>query len=257
MTAKKFVLMALVAIVAAQILPGLPETIESDKNVSKRAIAATEIDALTLSQYSNTLALAQRQIEELRESLKDEAVFSSVEEEKANVIEESSGEGVFNVPFYSQFADISRPEWRKIGCGIASLGMIIDFYKPTVSIDTLLDQGIASNAYLRNAGWTHAGLIGIARKYGLDGATHSFPGSKEAAFEKLKGALAVGPVMASVHYTFEPTNPIPHLVVINGVENGLVYYNDPAEKEGGGSVSIEKFKRAWKNRYIEIRPVNS
>jgi hypothetical protein len=79
---------------------------------------------------------------------------------------------------------------------------------------------------------------------------------REAAFSALTKVLEEGPVMASVHYTFEPTNPIPHLVVVNGVRDGLVYYNDPAEPQGGGSISKEKFQRAWKQRYIEIRPIS-
>jgi ABC-type bacteriocin/lantibiotic exporter with double-glycine peptidase domain len=58
-----------------------------------------------------------------------------------------------------------------------------------------------------------------------------------------------------VHYTFEPTNPIPHLVVITGVQDGMVHYNDPAEEFGGGTLSVEKFKAAWKQKYIVIRPV--
>jgi predicted double-glycine peptidase len=59
--------------------------------------------------------------------------------------------------------------------------------------------------------------------------------------------------MASVHYTFQKSNPIPHLVIINGIENEKVYYNDPAEKNGGGSISVTQFQSAWKKRYIEFR----
>jgi predicted double-glycine peptidase len=75
------------------------------------------------------------------------------------------------------------------------------------------------------------------------------------AFAALEDATAVGPVMTSVHYTFEPTNPIPHLVVVSSINDGLVYYNDPAEPNGGGSISIAQFQSAWKKRYITIRPV--
>jgi hypothetical protein len=76
------------------------------------------------------------------------------------------------------------------------------------------------------------------------------------AFRAFADVLEDGPVMASVHYTFEPTNPIPHLVVITGVKDGLVYYNDPAEASGGGSLSIAKFQSAWKKRYIDIKPIS-
>lgn len=164
--------------------------------------------------------------------------------------------GVFTVPFFSQFTDITPVEWKKVGCGIASLAMLVDFYKPgSASVDELLQDGIASGAYLSNAGWTHAGLINIAKQFGLRGESRSLADlSMTDAFDKLATVVSDGPVMVSVHYTFEPTNPIPHLVVVNGVRDGKVFYNDPAEVSGGGSLSIDKFKSAWKKRYISIRP---
>lgn len=159
------------------------------------------------------------------------------------------------VPFYSQFADISMASWQKVACGIASVAMIIDFYGDSVLPDVLLDEGIARGAYLTNAGWTHAGLIGLAADYGLSGSTVSLAHlSTRDAFYELEQVMKEGPVMVSVHYTFDPSNPIPHLVVVNGVKDGRIYYNDPAEGAGGGHISIEQFKTAWKKRYIEIRP---
>jgi uncharacterized protein YvpB len=164
---------------------------------------------------------------------------------------------VFSVPFYSQFSDITSTVWKKSGCGVTSLAMLIDFYKPgTVKVDTLLKEGITAGAYLQDAGWTHAGLIGLSKKYGFGGQAYDMGGSTmDTAFTKLTSALNTGPVMASVHYSFDPQSPIPHLVVINGVKDGMVYYNDPAEKGGGGAISITKFQKSWKKRYIEIRPL--
>lgn len=164
----------------------------------------------------------------------------------------------FDVPFYSQFADITSPRWQKVGCGIASLAMLIEFYKPgSVKVDTLLDEGISAHAYLDSAGWTYAGLIGISNKYGLGGTSHDIAKlTMKDAFSELKTAVSEGPVMVSVHYTFDPKNPIPHLVILNGIEGDRVYYNDPAEKSGNGSISISTFQNSWKKRYIEIRPLS-
>lgn len=162
-----------------------------------------------------------------------------------------------SVPFYSQFTDISSPRWQKVGCGIASLAMIIDYYNDSAAldVDSLLNTGISSGAYNSDAGWSHAGLISLAGDFKLTGASHSLAHlSATAAFAELEEALDNGPVMVSVHYTFEPTNPIPHLVVVNRVSDDKIYYNDPAEENGDNSISIEKFKRAWKQRYIELRP---
>lgn len=164
---------------------------------------------------------------------------------------------VYTVPFFSQFTDITPVNWKKVGCGIASLSMLVDFYVPgAASVDELLQQGIAAGAYLTNAGWTHAGLINLSRQFGLGGESRSLASlSMTDAFNELTKVVNEGPVMVSVHYTFEPTNPIPHLVVVSGVRDGKVFYNDPAEVSGGGSLPIEKFKSAWKKRYISIRPV--
>lgn len=167
-----------------------------------------------------------------------------------------SESAVHSVPFYSQFSDITAPAWQKVGCGIASLAMLIEFHtEQKVSVDALLTRGINAGAYLDNAGWIHAGLINLSKTYGLTGESVSLSHlSMDEAFSKLQTVLERGPVMVSVHYTFEPTNPIPHLVVITGVKDGKVFYNDPAEAAAAGSLSIEKFERAWKKRYISIVP---
>lgn len=163
---------------------------------------------------------------------------------------------IHNVPFYSQFTDITPVEWRKVGCGIASTAMLIDFYSSEkVDVDALLQQGINSNAYLDDAGWTHSGLINLSKSFGLDGASHSLTHlAMNSAFTELKQVVEEGPVMVSVHYTFQPTNPIPHLAVVTGIDDERVYYNDPAESAGQNSISIEQFQSAWKKRYIDIRP---
>jgi predicted double-glycine peptidase len=162
------------------------------------------------------------------------------------------------LPFFSQFKDISSPKWQKVGCGIASLAMLIAYYEPgVVEVDTLLSEGISAHAYLDSAGWTHAGLIGIAKKYGLGGASHDLAGlTMNDAFDELKTVVAEGPVMVSVHYTLDPQNPIPHLVVLQSITDDLVYYSDPAEKIGNSTISITRFESAWKKRYIEIRPLS-
>ncbi|OIO31587.1 MAG: hypothetical protein COZ49_02950 [Candidatus Yonathbacteria bacterium CG_4_10_14_3_um_filter_47_65] len=165
----------------------------------------------------------------------------------------------FDVPFYSQFRDISDAEWQKRGCGIASLAMLIDFYKPgEVSADTLLDEGIASGVYQDGAGWKHQGLALLANDHSLRGVSYDLSSKDmDTAFAQLENALKDGPVIASVYYTFDPKSPIPHLVVVSGVDNDIIYYNDPSDTSGGGSISTVTFKRAWKKRYITVRPLLS
>ena len=162
---------------------------------------------------------------------------------------------IAQVPYYSQFKDISSPKWQKVGCGITSLGMILDYYLADApSIDTLLSQGIKAGAY-SPAGWTYSGLIGVAKKYGLNGTTYDLASQgQSAALSALKAQLKNGPVIASVHYKFDPKNPIPHLVVVDGTDGEYVYYNDPASVGADKKIALSTFLKAWKMRFIVIRP---
>jgi predicted double-glycine peptidase len=221
------------------------------------ATAASERSRQTSATYQQ-IEVLQNRIVELRSQL---TYLQSLSSANILLLGESAASRSKSesqtVPFYSQFTDITKPGWQKIGCGIASVAMLIDYYSDEhIDVDRLLERGIANNAYLSDAGWIHSGLIGLSQSYGLDGRSMSLAHlSSDAAVNELTKVLTDGPVMASVHYTFQPSNPIPHLVVINAITDGTVYYNDPAEAAGNGSLSIEQFKRGWKQRYIVIRPV--
>ena len=164
--------------------------------------------------------------------------------------------GIPDVPFYSQFKDIQSPTWQKVGCGITSLAMMINFYEPdAVSVNALLKLGIAAGAYDPNGGWIAQGLISLSNQYGLDGVRYDLSGSGTGtAFDRLGSYLKGGPVIASVHYKFDPKSTIPHLVVINGVRNNIIYYNDPAAKTGEKQISVADFLKGWKQKIIVIRP---
>ncbi len=160
------------------------------------------------------------------------------------------------VPFYSQFKDITSTKWQKVGCGVTSLAMIIDYYSSeTISVNTLLTRGIASGAYADSTGWAHQGLISLSKKYNLNGSSYDVSDLKtDVALTKLESYVDGGPVMASVHYKFDPKSTIPHLVVITGIKDGTVYYNDPAAKQGDLTISILDFQKSWKKKFIVIRP---
>lgn len=160
------------------------------------------------------------------------------------------------IPFISQFKDISSTEWKNKSCGVASLAMIIDYYRPdSVEVNTLLRQAIARGAFLKNAGWIHRDLALLSEGYGLEGQAYDLSGqSSRVAYSQFKGLLEDGPVIASVHYKFDPKNPIPHLVVINRIEGDTVFVNDPAGKGKDEEVSLPDFLKAWKKRFIVIRP---
>jgi ABC-type bacteriocin/lantibiotic exporter with double-glycine peptidase domain len=165
---------------------------------------------------------------------------------------------VADVPFYSQFVDIKYPPWQKVGCGVTSLAMLIDYYTSAVSVNTLLGEATSSGAYDTRAGWTYQGLINVAKKYSLSGTSYDLGSSKVGtAFAQFKTYLADGPVMASVHYKFDPKSTIPHLVVIDRLVGDTLYYNDPAAKAGEQSISVANFEKGWKKRFLVFRPTHT
>ena len=159
------------------------------------------------------------------------------------------------VPFFSQFTDIQSPQWQGVGCGVASLAMVVDFYKPeTVSVNTLLQEGIDAGAYDNAAGWSFSGLIQLAEGYGLNGTYIDLSKlSAKAAIAKFDSSLTGGPLILSVHYEFNAKNSLPHLIVVDGIKNSVVYYNDPAAKAGEKKISINKLVKGWEKKMIVLR----
>jgi len=160
-----------------------------------------------------------------------------------------------DVPFYSQFRDISAIEWQKLSCGIASLAMLIEFYKPgTVAINALLQEGVDAGAYLNGSGWKHRGLALLAGKYGLKGENYDLSNLDiDSAFAQFEAALKNGPIIVSVHYKFDLKSSIPHLAVINGINGNTIYYNDPAGISAGEKISVQDFIKVWKKRFITVQ----
>ena len=163
------------------------------------------------------------------------------------------------VPFYSQFTDITSPYWEKVGCGITDLTMIIDYYHPgAATVNEMLRKGVAAGAYDYNAGWIYQGLINLSHAYRLDGRYYDLSGlSQKAALARFESYLGTGPVILSVHYKFNPASTIPHLIVVNGINNDVVYYNDPATTKGTQAISLDRFLQGWKRKVIVIRPTSN
>ena len=235
-------------------------------------VTSTESTNDTETQNTDNILLRDGQATQLKKSRTVESEIVTNQSESSKNVAKKVGpkllsnkdtlppptSSVFTVPFFSQLTDITEASWKKVGCGITGLAMLIEYYHPgeVDSVDTLLHEGVAAGAYNDSVGWSYNGLITVAQKYGITGSTHDYKGSTmDVAFAALKKDLEDGPIMASVHYTFKPTNPIPHLIIINGIKNDQVYYNDPADTAGGGHISIEQFKSGWKKRYIEFYPV--
>lgn len=173
------------------------------------------------------------------------------------------------IPFISQYSDLNDPTWKWRGCGVAALAMIMEYWhlrdaqNQTVSIEELLKTGLELNAYREGIGWTHRGLVEIAQRYGYEAFNADYapqsptPKSLEETWQELTQELERGPVMASVYAGLDPARGGGHIVVITGITNGEVAFNDPeasTEQEGRKNIPIKKFLAGFKQRYIIVRP---
>lgn len=163
----------------------------------------------------------------------------------------------YDVPLYSQIADISSVEWKQKGCGVADVAMIVNFYKPkTTTVQKSLEDAIALGAYQKNVGWKHDGLAALAKKYGMDGKVQDFSKLNNLdAFNQFKDVIKEGPAIASIHRNFDPKLSFGHLIVITGFDDNQIFYNDPGKHDGIRKVSITDFMKGWKRKLIVIRPI--
>jgi hypothetical protein len=175
----------------------------------------------------------------------------------------------YRVPFSSQYTDLGHHEWRARGCGITALKMVMDYWHTideanrTASLESVLGEGLRAGAYLPGIGWSHRGLVEIARHFGYDGfnvdaaLNSSASKSAEQAWGMLCAELEHGPVLASVFSGLNPARGGGHIITVTGFHDGLVFFNDPeemSEREGRKIIAVEAFLSAFKNRYIVIRP---
>lgn len=177
----------------------------------------------------------------------------------------------YKVPFTSQKSYVYSKR-RLNGCGIAALKMIFDYWhkqdkaNSTVkNIDDLYEAGLAAGAHTPGIGWMHAGIAKLAQSYGYNSYNADFgpksnnPKSSEDAMKELVKELKKGPVMASVFRGFDPEDwqGGGHLVVVTGINKDSVRLNDPEPLDGYDGLRvmpIASFKRAFKHRYIVVRP---
>ena len=173
----------------------------------------------------------------------------------------------YNVPFYSQRKHILLVDWKNRGCGITALKMLMDFWhtknsrNKTASLAELIRKR-TRGAFIDNVGWSHSGLVSIARNYGYDGFNKDLAPLKikpQQAFDQLKKDLKYFPIIVSVWNNFGPVRQGGHLAVITGINDNKIYLNDPEEtnkKSGCKVLSKKNFLNAFKKRYVAIYPTN-
>lgn len=146
--------------------------------------------------------------------------------------------------------------WSRRSCGIACVGMLIDFYSEAgPSLSRLLEQGLALKGY-SSRGWVHATLARILSGHGVP--AEAVP--MRSCGELVESVKCGAPIIASVGDEF----PIDgtkggHLVVVTGyaeLGNTLtaVYFNDPsAWGRTRHAVPVTRFFASFSGRVV--RPI--
>ena len=167
-----------------------------------------------------------------------------------------------DVPYYSQRLDVLDPEWKWRSCGICALKMAMEFLGlpagkaggEKINLDNLIKEGLKINAYLKNVGWVHQGLVELAKKHGFQNSfKKEWPeGEKNDGIKYLIELLEKEiPVLASVK-----NKEAGHLVLIVGMEQDGFYIHDPdaynAEEGRFKFLDLQEFFKIWKGRIIVL-----
>jgi len=171
----------------------------------------------------------------------------------------------YSVPFFSQYSDIQSHLWQYRGCGIIALKMLLEYWhtqKPELqspSIEELLKKSFDIGAYIENIGWSHSGLVEIAKRYGYGGYNKDLAHiPAEDAWQEFLEDLERFPVMVSAYKHFDPEIKGGHIIVVTGKDEERLYVNDPLEgneERGKQIIDLKKFLAGWKQRYIVVYPL--
>lgn len=162
---------------------------------------------------------------------------------------------MYDVPALSQYLDLDDTTWQGRACGVISLAMLLNYHGLEIDSNELLKDAFASECYLGGIGWKHKELARLAERFELQAKNFDWATLEETvAFEQMLQALQKGPILASIHHTFDPQKG-GHLIVVTGLEDNTVFYNDPDAKERSEikkSIPVDVFRHGWKKRIIEI-----
>ncbi|TAL49218.1 hypothetical protein EPN83_01620 [Patescibacteria group bacterium] len=182
-----------------------------------------------------------------------------------------------DVPYYSQFKDVTDPEWRLKACTIANLKMALEYAlgAPAPSIDELIKEGLLIRGYGPH-GWIHDAIVNLAHNHGVpayreefrsvavDTARSEFSRSKyedsllSYSLEKFRKKLSAGAlVIASTPRNWAPDGNFHTTLLVgykekNGALSGF-YYHDPDapnEPKKDQFVDVETFKEYWRRLAI-------
>lgn len=144
--------------------------------------------------------------------------------------------------------------------------MVKNHYNPLIHeghLRELINTGVEIGAYRPGIGWTHQGLIDLAKQYGFQGERFDYSQiDRREGFDALLAHVNKGPVIASIYKDFNPKKG-GHLIVVNGYTKSdtdtTLHVVDPKSKKrkrNVRSILQNQFINGWKKRIIVIRPDN-
>lgn len=190
-----------------------------------------------------------------------------------------------NVPYRSQREVGIIENYGTRGCGVTALSMVLEYYGHHLSGSDLRLLSDQTHAYQGEIGWTHAGLVKIARKLGLLGYRINYDyktdedlrksdeilreeGASASEFEMFKKSFEFArseggysdicrlisqriPVIASLIPEYTGLS-YSHLVVVTEIDEKGMVVNDPWNNGRNFQISREEFEKYWTNRVVII-----
>lgn len=172
-----------------------------------------------------------------------------------------------SVPYYSQYKEVSDPDWQSRACALACLKMALDFEASNFgtiipTLDELIQEGINIKAFGK-AGWIHNGIVSLSYNHGVPAHREEFR-SKNNKFAKHLATAGCAKFLerlkegktstVSVEADFKDGGEF-HQVLLVGHEDGNFLYHEPGAKDETGAfrqVGEETFLRHWRHLAIFI-----
>lgn len=172
-----------------------------------------------------------------------------------------------SVPYYSQYRDVTNPEWQSRGCAIACLKMALDFEAPNFNttiptLDELIQDGIDIKAFSKE-GWLHKGIVFLSHNHGIPAYQEEFrsmdgrlaKGLVAVGYQKLLKRLEEGKTaIVSIEKGFEEGGSF-HQVLLVGHEGENFLYHEPEAKDNTGSfrqIGDDDFLAHWRHLAIFV-----
>jgi uncharacterized protein YvpB len=158
-----------------------------------------------------------------------------------------------NVPYYSQYLNVTDPFWMLRSCGAICFKMVTEYYgKDASNIVSFCNEARDKGGYDINNGWVHDYLVIKLLEMGLKAER------KEGlvGIDEIITSLDAGnPVIVSVEKrVLEQTRF--HIIVVVGHEDNNIFYHEPesTDKIRGAyrRCNTETFINYWRGKAIFI-----